>query len=370
MKIKIQRDALANALKKVKSGVLPRGSLPILTNVHVSASEGKVAFMTTTLDSTYRIVVPCEVGEVGETTMPFTTLFAMASKFPEAEVDIVTDASEVSRVTCGTSRFKLTGMPAAEFPKLPDCPEDPAQIALPAKTLLSMLRLVSYASSKDDTRRSLKSVLFAFKDGGLRLVATDGKRLACVDGKVDADVGADGLSLIVPSAVAQDLLRELGELGDGNVTIGMRKSLMMVTLGDLTIYAKLIDEKYPNYPAVIAAGDAAQTVINIDREMLVDAIDRASIALLADSPTITIQFEEGRLVIEARGDTAVAHEEVPVAYTGEKDKAMFNPAFLLEPMRVLTDDEIHMRIKDGQCPIVLESAGESKFIYIVMPLRV
>ena len=150
----------------------------------IEAADGKITMTTTDLDISIKSVCDCEVVSPGKTTLPVKLLFNAVAKSEEGGIEIEVDGKECARITAGHARFRLVGMPASDFPKLPS-DEDAYSYSVPQQTVKEMLRKVAYAASQDDTRRTLKCVLMRFKDEKLTMVATDGRRLALVENEIE-----------------------------------------------------------------------------------------------------------------------------------------------------------------------------------------
>ena len=180
MKFKINRSTFLDGLKSVQNIVAGKGSLPILQNVLLETDGDELRMTTTDLDISIRSVCACTSEGKGTTTLPVKLLFNAISKVAEGEISISVDSSDRADITAGNAKFRLSGLPGAEFPRLPG-DEEAYAYSIPQATLGEMLRKVSYAASQDDTRRTLKGVLMSFKDEKLTMVATDGRRLALVE---------------------------------------------------------------------------------------------------------------------------------------------------------------------------------------------
>ena len=163
MKFKAIRSKFLDGLKSVQNIVAGKGSLPILQNVMIESAERSIRLTTTDLDISIKAEVECEVLEGGSTTLPVKLLFTSITKAAEGEVEIEVDSQERATIKAGSARFKLQGMPASEFPQLPE-EGDAFSYTIPQATIREMLRKTSYAASQDDTRRMLKGVLMSFKD--------------------------------------------------------------------------------------------------------------------------------------------------------------------------------------------------------------
>ena len=271
MKFKVIRSKFLDGLKSVQNIVAGKGSLPILQNVMMETSDRFIKLTTTDLDISIKAEVECEILEAGATTLPVKLLFTSMTKAAEGEIEIEVDAQERASIKAGSARFKLQGMPASEFPQLPE-EGDAYSYTVPQATIREMLRKTAYAASQDDTRRMLKGVLMSFKDEKLTMVATDGRRLALVEKELEFPKEAER-DIVLPSKAVAELQRSLA--AEGEVTIMVKKSQICFNLSGVIIYSKLMDDAYPNYRQVIP--NQCDHHIAVDRQLLLDELDRASV---------------------------------------------------------------------------------------------
>ena len=363
MKFKIVRSKFLEGLKSVQNVVAGKGSLPILQNVLLEGGNGELVMTTTDLDISIRSTVECEIVETGATTLPVKLLFNSVSKVAEGEVVVEIDAKERATITAGSAKFKLAGLPEKEFPRLPK-DEEAYSYTIPQATLREMFRKVAYAASQDDTRRTLKGVLMSFKDSKLTMVATDGRRLALVENEIEfpKDFEKD---IVLPSKAVQELQRSL--TGEDNTSIMVQKTQVAFKLGTVLIYSKLMDDVYPNYRQVIP-GETAEK-ISVDRQLLLDALDRASVMTMDEAHSTKLIFSEGMLTVtSAASDIGEAKDEVPIKYAGETIEIIFNPSYVMDPLKAIDDDEVTINLNNGHSPAVIKCSVP--FLYVLMPLRI
>ena len=363
MKFRIARSRFLEGLKSVQNIVAGKGTLPILNNVMLTAVGKELTMMTTDLDISIKSVVECEVGESGATTLPVKLLVNLVSKAGEGEIEVETDAREQATIIAGTAKYNLAGLPESEFPRLPKDDESSAY-SLPQQTLREMFRKTSYAASQDDTRRTLKGVLMSFKDSKLTMVATDGRRLALVENEIEFPKDAER-DIVLPFKAVQELQRSLS--GETNVEILVQKSQVCFKLGSVMVYSKLVDEVYPNYVQVIPR-ECAET-ITVDRQGLLDALDRASVMTMDEAHSTKLIFECNRLTVtSAASDIGEAKDEVNIKYAGEKLEILFNPNYVMDCLKAIDDDEVVINLNDGHSPAVIKCS--IPFLYVLMPLRI
>ena len=363
MKFKVVRSKFIDGLKSVQNIVAGKGSLQILQNVLLEAKGRELKMTTTDLDISIRTVCECEVVEAGCSTLPVKLLFSAITKVAEGIVEIEIDAKERATISAGNARYKLAGMPESEFPRLPK-DEEAYMYTISQSVFGEMLRKVSYAASQDDTRRTLKGVLISFKNEKMTMVATDGRRLALVENELEFPKSAER-DLVLPSKAVVELQRSLGSEGD--ISLMVQKSQMCFKVGDMTVYSKLMDDAYPNYKQVIPK-ETAET-ISVDRQLLLDALDRASVMTMDEAHSTKLIFESGKLTVtSAASDIGEARDVVPIKYAGEKIEIMFNPAYVMDPLKAIDDDEVTVNLNDGHSPAVIKCS--IPFLYVLMPLRI
>ena len=318
---------------------------------------------TTDLEMSIYNEIDCKVEVSGSTTLPVKFLFNQIAKAAEGEITVSIDENERAEIRAGSACYKLNGMKACEFPVLPK--DDEAFVyTLDQKLLKDMLRKVSYASSQDDTRRTLKGVLMSFKDGKLTMVATDGRRLALIENEVEFPVSYER-DIVLPSKAVTEIQRSLEE--EGEIKIYAQQTQICFEKGSIKIYSKLIDDVYPNYQQVIPKETVEH--VEIDRQLLLDALDRASVMTMDEAHSTRLIFEPGKLTVtSAANDIGEAKDEVPIKYAGERIEIVFNPNYVMDPLKAIDDDEITFNLNNGHSPAIITCSVP--FIYVLMPLRV
>ena len=363
MKFSILKSNFIEGLKSVQNIVAGKGTLPILQNVLLEANGTELKMTTTDIDISMRITCECEVAESGSTTLPVKFLFNSVAKLSDGSICVEVDSNENAVISAGSAKFRLVGMPESEFPRLPK--EDDAYVyTISQDTLREMLRKTAYAASHDDTRRTLKGVLMSFRDSKITMVATDGRRLALVEKELEFSKSAER-DIVLPAKTVQELQRALA--GEEDASMMVQKSQVCFKLGNLFIYSKLIDDVYPDYRKVIPTGYPEQ--ISVDRQLLIDALDRASVMTMDEAHSTKLTFSRGKLkVSSAATNIGEASDEVPIKYAGNDMEIMFNPAYVMEPLKAIDDDEVTIHIKNGNSPAIINCSVP--FIYVLMPLRV
>jgi DNA polymerase-3 subunit beta len=363
MKLTIEKSILLEALQNVQSIVGQRSTLPILSNVLLTAQGDSISLTTTDMEVCVKTSAPAEIAEEGGTTLPARRFFSICRELPAGQVEIEVDAQDVATIRSGPSFFKLVGLSDAEFPPLPDFEEN-FVYTVDQAAFKEMLQKVVYASSTDETRYILNGALLSFKDEKLTIVATDGRRLALVEQEVEFPEEAEA-DLVVPSKTLNELIKTLGE--EGLLRIRTSATQVAFDFDQMLVVSKLIEGTYPNFQQVIPA--QCEERVAIDRETILLAVRRVS--LLTDDQTASIRLSFGQNKLELitnSPEIGEARETIPVKYEGKEIDISFNPGFLMAPLRHLDSDEVFFELSDELSPGVIKT--NVPFLYVLMPIRV
>ena len=298
MNLTIAKDQILNGLQSVQNVVSTRTTLPILSNVLMRASEGRVEFTATDLDVTVSCTVEASVKKPGATTIPVKKLFGIIRELTSPEIEIETDDKNVTSLRAGSSFFKIRGLAAEEFPPLPKFKED-KRIVVPQEKFRSMLKKTAFAISTDESRYVLNGIYLSLKDHKITMVATDGRRLALVDEETDVAEKSQG-EFIIPSKAVNELSRLLSDKGE--VDLNFSENQASFTLKSekgpgVLIITKLIEGNYPNYRQVIPAETKER--IALPREEFLHALRRAEIMTSDKQNSVKMAFAKNQLAITA-----------------------------------------------------------------------
>ena len=372
MKFKINRDHFSNGLAQVLNVVGSKAAMPILSNVLIEAEKDHISLTTTNLDLGIRCKIKAEVKEGGTVTLPVKRLATIVRELPNVDVSFDSTATHQVKIASGGSNFRIMGIGAEEFPKLPDSGDDKS-FTLEQGELATMLSNVSYAQSTDETRYILNGVYFNFKDGKLALVATDGRRLALVSKEMAVPSGSAG-AIILPAKTVAELLRLLGKGDKLKVAFNERRAAFQIETGkdasgltdSIYLFSKVVEGNYPNYQQVIPKETHQR--IKLERELFLQCVHRAALVTSEKSNSVKIKLSANLLEITASSpDFGESHESMAISYSGPDLQVAFNPQFVMDPLRALTKDEVFFELKDEVSPGVFKTL--ESFVCVIMPVR-
>lgn len=365
MKFKIHKANFLEALTSVQGIVNSRSSLPVLSNVLISAQGEKLTFTTTDFDLTLRYSCMAEIVEEGDITLPVKYLTSVVRELSDQVIEVATDsmAPTAVRLTCGSYRSKISGIAAKEFPAIVNA-DGGVSYVIAQSAFKEMLRKTYYATATDDARPVLTGLLLSFADGKLKCVATDSRRLALFWSEVEFPA-ENSRDIVIPQRAVQELIRSLDDEGDLKITI--KESQALFEFGDRFIASKLLTGAYPNYQQILF--DNGDKKIPVNREELLSVLRRIHVSMTPTTNAIRLHFENNTLTITVASLAADdVLDTVTVKYDGEPLEVVFNPEFIMEPLKNLTSDEVIIELNDRTRPGLIKDG--SNFLYLIMPLRV
>ena len=387
MKLTIERASLLKALGHVQSVVERRNTIPILSNVLVSADGHGVSFSATDLDMEIIDETTARVTGEGQITAPAHTLYEIVRKLPDgADVELKFQGEDPRlSVTAGRSRFNLPVLPSGDFPQMTaDGLSD--RLRIEADDLVRLIDRTRFAISTEETRYYLNGLyLHTVMEGGspkLRAVATDGHRLALAE--MPAPEGAMGLpGVIVPRKTVQEARRLLDDAGEavelqisstkvrfefaGVKQAGADEDAEPAPGAKLT--SKVIDGAFPDYVRVIPRDNSK--VVRIDAKLFAAAVDRVATISAEKSRSVKLTIAPGVLTLTVRNmEAGQGVEEVEIDYDGDSFEIGFNARYLLDVCGQITGEEMELRFADPASPTLVLDPADAGVRYVLMPLRV
>lgn len=365
MKLQIQRDVLLQPLQAVSGIVEKRHTLPILSNVLIEQSEGRLSLMATDME----IQVSTGVAAAGEdfrVTVSARKFLDILRALPDqAELGLEVQTNRL-QVKAGKSRFNLQTLPAADFPKMADAGKALTTVTLPQKALRDLLLLVQYSMAHQDIRYYLNGVFVVVDGGQLTVVATDGHRLGCAARTLGAEQGKR--EIILPSKTVQELTKLLGE-NDDPVEIAIGASQVRLAFGDVVMVSKIIDGKFPDYTRVIPT--TYTKAFTVGREQLLQTLQRA--AILANEKFRGVRWQvsaTGLRVSCTNNEQEEATEELEIRYAGEPVDIGFNITYLIDVLTNVQGESVECALGDSNSSMLMTLPDHKDFRYVVMPMRI
>jgi len=373
MKLTIEKADLQRGLARLQAIVEKRSSMPILANVLATATgkgeSGRLELAATDLEVGIRGSHPAKIAKAGALTVSARKLYDIVRELPDESIQLESTANGYLDLRCGRSRFTLAGTDAEEYPSLPDFAPG-RMVRLQAAVLSQMIEGTVYAASLDETRYNLNGAYFESvpESSRLRMVATDGHRLALVERTVGQDVSGLASGVIVPRKGLAELKRLVDEEDADEIEIGFEGNSGLVRKGDVTLVMRLIEGEFPNYRQVIPKQSEHHITLSV--EPVVRALRRVALLSAEHSRAVKVELADGKLVLSARTpDLGDAQEELDVDYAGPAVSIGFNARYLLDCLGALGGKEIQLGLRDGASPVEVRPTDDPDSVAVVMPMR-
>lgn len=367
MEIKIDRDIFLNGMQKVQGIVESKGTMPILSHVHIATEKDGILLQATDLEIGIKGFLPAQVVAAGAVTLNARKLFDILRELPNLEVHLVRGDNDWVNLKCGKAKFRLPGLPASDYPKLPEYSEE-ALIEFSGKQLKEMIRKTYFAISPDESRQALNGLLLEREKDHVNMVGTDGHRLAFIKRPIKGKASTgEPQGYLLPKKLLSELLKLL-EDEDASYTFSVKDNQLAFIHGKEVILSRKIDGKFPNYRQVIPSDNDVRIPVNT--QALIHALKR--VALLADEKSKMVRFEieEGLLtLISDNTELGDAREEVEISYKGQDISIGLNAKYVLDILSVVEDEEITLNLKDQNHSCLITLDQDKDYLSIVMPMR-
>ena len=365
MKFTITREQLQEGLAAVAAAIPAKTTLPVLSNVLVEASKQGLRLSGTDLDIAVSTSVAADVDAEGAVTLPAKKLSDIVRELPSAPIRVTGAGEQRVSLECGRTKFKLLGLPREEFPSFPAVKFDKAW-KTDAGIVHKLVGHVAFAASTEESRPILNGVLWELRPDRMRMVATNGHRLAKMDVPASGGSTAD---LIVPPKALEQVRRLFAP--EASVEIAKSENHIGFRAGGTQVYSRLIEGPYPNYEQVIPReNDKSATV---DKSALIAALRRMSVVASDQTHRIRLAFSGGAAKFSVQTpDLGEAQDELALTYEGEPLEIGFNAMYLLEVLKYMPTDEVRFTFKAPERATTIEPVGwndAASYLALVMPLR-
>jgi DNA polymerase-3 subunit beta len=365
--VKAKRDELLGPLSAVSGIIERRHTLPILSNVLIERGVGNLSFLATDIEIQITARGSVEPsGEARSVTVGARKLVDILRALPEEAEVTLQQQDKRLMVKAGKSKFVLQTLPAEDFPRLAKPAGDVARLTLQQKEFRRLLGLVQYSMAQQDIRYYLNGLLMVVEDKTLKLIATDGHRLAFASMALESKVARQ--EVIVPRKTVLELGKLLSDT-DAEVRIELSATQVSFAFGSVELVSKLVDGKFPDYTRVIPVGNKNQ--LSIGRDVLRQALMRAAILSNEKFRGVRWVLTDGSLkIVSSNTEQEEAEETLEVAYKGDPIDIGFNVNYLLDVLNNVAGSEVECKFGDAASSALLSFPSEADFRYVVMPMRI
>jgi len=369
MEIKVKREHLLRGLYLVQGVVERRSPQPILAHVLIEQEESGVALTATDLEIGLRGHVEASVKKSGPITVNARKLYEIVREVGGDEIVLKASTGGWVEVLAGRSKFKVVSLDPKEFPELPfGTPAKGNAIRVAAGTLREMIDRTIFSVSTDETRFTLSGVYVETSDkGALRMVATDGHRLAMIDRSLSGAKLAKGVILPRKGLVELRKLLEDTEIAEVVMTIGDRDARFQA--GPVALFMRLVEGEFPDYRQVVPKESRVRA--SLGRDEFLAALRRTALLASERSHGVKLALQAGTLSLSASNpEQGEASEDLEVSYQGQPVSVGFNARYLIEVLNVhAAGDSIELGLTDEVGPGVVHGSQDPTYTYVLMPMR-
>ncbi|MEZ5497882.1 MAG: DNA polymerase III subunit beta [Steroidobacteraceae bacterium] len=364
MKITATRDQFLKPLQSVIGVVERRQTMPILSNILLSARNDSVTMTGTDLEVELVARSPARVSQPGDITVPGRKFLDICRALPEtAEITLSADGEKI-QMRAGRSRFTLAGLPAADFPVIEDI-KSRETLTLPQAAFKHLIDKTHFSMAQQDVRYYLNGLLLETEGKTLRTVATDGHRLALAETALN-EKASHALQVIVPRKGVLELQRILA--GEDNLELAIGSNHIRAQIGDIRFTSKLIDGKFPEYGRVIPA--TPPHTVKADRDVMRQALQRTAILSNEKYRGVRLTLGPNSLSTQAHNpEQEEAEDQIEVEYSGDAIEIGFNVTYLLEALAAVDQSTVEIGLTDANSSCLISGSGEKGSRYVIMPMR-
>lgn len=363
-----ERDKLLASLQMTQGVIERRQTIPILSNVLLTSENNMLSITATDMEVELNAQAPLEESVTGTTTVSARKLIDICrTALPNTRIRFTVEGNRATIVS-GRSRFRLAILPAHDYPTT-ELLTEITTLVLEQKQLRRLIELTAFAMAHQDVRYYLNGLLLEVLPKELRIVATDGHRLAWASQAIDTGLSDRVQQAIIPRKGIIELLRILGT-GTEEVSLHIGAHAIQARFSTIRFTSKLIDGRYPDYTNVIPNPERCDKEVLVDRETLRQSLTRMAILANEKHRAVRLILEPGGLRIIAKNpEQEEAEEEIDAHYIGEPLEVGFNASYLSEAVNAVPTDRVQIFFTDASSSCLIRAENRTDCQYVVMPMR-
>jgi len=371
MQFTIEKEVFLKGLSRVQGIVEKRNTIPILSNVLVEAGESSINLTATDLEVGMQAAYPAQIKAPGKVTVSAKKLFEIIKELPEGEVAFTSKENCWIEIRCGKALFNIVGLSADEFPYFPQ-PGQEKFIEIPSSMIREIIEKTSFSMSNDESKYNLNGIYFQnLQESGkkfLRLVATDGHRLALIQRELEIPSIEELTKGVIFPKKGIFELKKIAEEGEGNIKLGFIDNNAMIKKDQTVVIMRLVDGEFPDYNRVIPKEIENKAII--PSQTFLHALRRMAILSSEKSRGVKVFLRQGNLEISSSNpELGDAREDLEIEYSGQDISIGFNARYLIDILQVQKQEKVVLQVKDNMSPGLIKPGDEEDYLAVVMPMR-
>jgi DNA polymerase-3 subunit beta len=375
MKLRVERDALADAVTWAARSLATRPTVPVLAGLLLTVDETSLTISGFDLEASTRITVDVNVGTTGQALVSGRLLAEITRSLPPHPVDVALDGARLT-ISCASARFTLPTMPVEDYPRLPDMPAVAGRVD--GSLFATAVAQAAVAAGRDDTLPMLTGVRVEIIGEKLTFAATDRYRLAVRELEWQPESDLD-VQVLVPARALADAAKSLA--GHDQLTIALSNAIAGGTAEGIIGFSatgheattRLLDAQFPPYRTLLPTDWASSAEVSVSA--FTESVKR--VALLADRGTpVRLEFADGGVALSAGGENeGRAEEALEIAFEGEPITTAFNPGFLIDGLAAVGAGTARLLFTSANKPVVIRpvagsgAGSDADYTYLIMPVR-
>ncbi len=367
MKFVCTKTELEQAIAIVQKAVKTNSTKPILDGILIQAEGNKVMLTGYDLETGIEADIDSDVFEKGSVVANSKIFGEIIRKLPEESITIKADDKNMLTIESGVAEFNIKGNASEEYPKIPVI-DNTDKIIMPQPVLKRMISNVIFAVSKDDTRPALTGCLLESDGTNATIVALDGFRMAVRKEELGKDFPL--MNFLIPGKALFEASKIFDSKNEGEVIIYSSNNHLLFDIGNVRVVSRLIVQPYVNYSSLIQ--NSAKTVMNINRKLLLDAIERASLIIMNDERRFPVQIsmsDNESIIVSANTDAGNLKEEIQASISGDLIDIDFNAKFFIEALKAIEDEMIKIEFNGVLGPCIVRPIEGENYVYLILPIR-
>lgn len=365
MKILVEQKELLNSLQKTLGPTILKQNFPALNCVLINTQNNNLKLTSTDLDITITTKSFCEVKETGTLLIPMKRFISIVKELPNTKITLESSNNNLL-ISCKNIEYKINGLDPKEFPSL-EKEKKAVLIKISPQELDEAIKLTSFSVSFEETKYVLNGILFELIKDEIQLVSSDGKRLSFVSKKLPTEQSeiANKISFILPIKAINEIQKLLKE-HDDELFISVDNNKISFDFKHTKLISRTIEGEFPDYNQYIPKASAH--VAKINRREFISVLRRIEILSTLEYQGVKLEIKKDSMIISKfTPQLGEAKEILPIEYSGEKIDIGFNPSFLLDVLKVLEDEFVHIEFLGTEKPAVIRS---NSYIHLVLPMRI
>ncbi len=364
MKIICSKTDLSKSINISLKAVPNKTTMPILECILVDASANQIKFVSNDMELGIETIVEGTIEERGIIALDAKIFSEIIRKLPDSQVTIQTDDSQNVTITCEKAKFNIPGKPGEDFTYLPVIEKDES-LTISQFTLKEMIRQTIFSIAVNENNKMMTGELFEIKNGILKIVSLDGHRISIRN--VQLKKQYQDKKVIVPGKTLSEISKILSGEVDDQVSIFFGQNHILFEFDKTMVVSRLIEGEYFKIDQMLSSDH--ETMVSINRKEFLDCIDRASLFIReSDKRPIIIQITEGSMELKINSALGSMDEQIDIEKEGKDILIGFNPKFLMDALKVIDDEVIHIYLVNPKAPCFIRDE-ERQYTYLILPVN-